>query len=132
MELAQSVLKEIIEHGAVAHGWLGVGLQVLNDGLRQSFGFKDKGGISIAKVNPEGPAAASGLKPGDIITKINDTAITDVKGIVQMLAQLKPNTHYTIEYFRSGKTGKADVLVTPRPSESKAAPTPTSSPTPVH
>lgn len=70
--LAKSVTEEIIKHGKIQRSWLGVDTQPT---FKRS---KDPRGVIISGVMEESPAAAAGLKSGDVLLKINGQA-TDVR-----------------------------------------------------
>ncbi|MCC3262746.1 serine protease, partial [Paenibacillus polymyxa] len=65
IKLALEVMKSIVEHGSVIRGWLGVEVQPLTPELAESFGLQDQGGVVVAGVYRDGPAAQSGMQPGD-------------------------------------------------------------------
>ncbi len=84
------VLEAIVRDGSVTRGWLGVEPQQLNPELAQHFGSQRAEGVIITGVLQNGPAAAAGLRPGDVITQVNGQAIRDVAGLLAAVAALKP------------------------------------------
>jgi serine protease Do len=61
-------------------------------------------GAKINQVSDESPAAKSGLKEGDIITKVNDIKIDGPASLYDAIGKSKPEDKVTISYIRSGKT----------------------------
>ena len=66
--MARDIMTQLIARGRVVRGWLGVVIQDLTPELAASFGVKEDAGVLVAEVMKDGPAAAAGLKPGDVIT----------------------------------------------------------------
>jgi Do/DeqQ family serine protease len=84
------VLESIVKDGAVTRGWLGVEPQQLDPELARHFGVRSPEGVVITGVLQNGPAAAAGLRPGDVITHIEGQPIRDVAGLLGAVAALKP------------------------------------------
>ncbi len=72
---AQYVMKQLIEHGQVQRGWIGIEMQNLTPQLADSFGLDTTHGALVAGVYRNSPAAQAGLSPGDIITHIDGQAV---------------------------------------------------------
>ena len=70
INLAKRIARDLIVKGRVVRGWLGIGLQSLNEDLARSLNVSPHAGILISHVAAQGPGARSGLKPGDVITTI--------------------------------------------------------------
>ncbi|MFT6310979.1 MAG: serine protease Do, partial [Porticoccus sp.] len=75
--LAVDVMAQLKEFGSVSRGWLGVGIQDVDKNLAESFGLASPRGALISYIEQSGPAAAAGVKVGDIIIDFNGTAIGD-------------------------------------------------------
>jgi S1-C subfamily serine protease len=61
------------------------------------------GGVLVASVEPGGPAASAGIKPGDLIVTVNKTTVTNTDDLATVLAQLKPGQKIPVEVIRNGK-----------------------------
>ncbi|MEZ5359970.1 MAG: trypsin-like peptidase domain-containing protein [Candidatus Zixiibacteriota bacterium] len=70
IDIVKAVTKELIAHGRVDRGWIGVHAQPLQD-LESFFGTETNRGVLIASVDPGSPAEQAGLKAGQIIMKYN-------------------------------------------------------------
>lgn len=101
--LAQDVVAQLRENGQVERGWLGVVIQGVNRDLAQSFGLDKPIGALISQLDPEGPAAASGLKVGDIILKFNGREVEESGDLPPMVGRLAPGTKVPVEIMRKGK-----------------------------
>ena len=64
---AKPVIDQLIKHGEVRRGWLGVHIQQVTDEIAETLGLKEASGALVASVMKDGPAEAAGLKAGDII-----------------------------------------------------------------
>lgn len=77
---------------------LGIGVQDLTPQLAQYFGVKE--GVLVTQVNEGTPAARGGMKAGDVITKVHDTAVTSIGDISRALAQVEGGATVTVEVSR--------------------------------
>lgn len=73
--MAKQVLQQLVEQGRVVRGWLGVGIQPLTPELAKKFGVAEQEGVLVNEVFDKDPAAAAGIKPGDVITRIEGSVI---------------------------------------------------------
>ena len=106
----KQVATELIEHGKVARGWLGVSIQEVDSGLAEKLGLDRPMGALITAVLDDTPAAEFGLQKGDVIVAINDEAIENVSHLRAAIAMYKPTTTVSISILRDGQT--QDVSVT--------------------
>ncbi len=113
--LASDVMSQIIEHGRVIRGWLGLELQNLSPQLAESFGLKEHTGVLVAGVVRQSPAYKSGIRPGDIILLFNDKLIRDAKTIQNEIASSRPGSEITISGLRRGKNFEIDAKIDQRP-----------------
>lgn len=79
--LAADVMKQLIAHGKVERGSLGVDAQDLNPRVAAALGIKATSGALITNVLPDSPAAKAGLKPGDLVTSVNGKPVTDAQDL---------------------------------------------------
>jgi serine protease Do len=107
---AMKVKDDLVKTGHVSRGRLGVAVQGLNQTLANSFGLKQPQGALISSVDKDGPAAKAGLQPGDVITAVNGTAISDSSDLPTQIANLKPGTTADVTVWRD-KASK-DIKVT--------------------
>ncbi len=71
-------------------------------------------GAKLIKVSDNSPAENAGLKPGDVITKINDKEVFDHEQLVKAISEFKPNDKITVHYTRNGKKNKAAISLAGR------------------
>ncbi|MCW9025227.1 MAG: trypsin-like peptidase domain-containing protein [Gammaproteobacteria bacterium] len=119
MSLAKDVMTQIIEYGEVKRGWLGVGIQEITDELAQSFRLRSKDGVILSGVMRDGPADKADLAVGDVITHINNQAITNVHNALNLISQNKPGQSVKINGIRNGQKFETEAIVGQRPREEK-------------
>ena len=99
---AKSIANQIISTGSVHHGYMGISMNDVTPENAQFFNLKDAFGAIVAQVTPGSPAAAAGLKSGDVIEKLNG-AIIDNGGTLQLdVAQMTPGTRIQLGILRNG------------------------------
>ncbi len=100
IDVAMRIEQQLVQHGKVSHGRLGVTIQDVSQPLAESFGLKKAEGALISTVEKGSPADKAGLQPGDIILKLNDTDIADSSDLPPLVANLQPGTRVTLEVWR--------------------------------
>lgn len=110
VSLAKSVLMEIVQHGAVIRGWLGIEPQVLNEQLAKSLGVPNIPGLLVSGIFKNGPAHIAGVQPGDIITMLDGKLITDPKEAMNLISSKRPKEQVKIGILRQGK--EYDIVAT--------------------
>jgi serine protease DegS len=116
IQLAEEVMRQIIEHGHVIRGWLGITGQDLTPVLAESLDIEFRKGVLISGVLDDGPADQAGLRPGDLITKIDRLAINGSPTMLQMIAAKPPGSPLTITLVRDGHEMEQVAVVGERPS----------------
>ena len=87
---ARSVMASIVQDGKVTRGWIGVEPRELSPELAETFGLKQASGVIITGVLQNGPAAQAGVRPGDLILKVDGHAVSTVPELLSRVAALKP------------------------------------------
>lgn len=113
--LARDVMQQIIEHGRVLRGWLGIEAQDLTPQLAESLGFDDTNGVLIAAVLPNGPADQAQLKAGDIIITIDFKPVINSRDSLNQIAGFAPDTNITLGIIRQGIKMEVNAMVNERP-----------------
>ncbi|MFZ4119529.1 MAG: Do family serine endopeptidase [Polynucleobacter sp.] len=120
INIAKQVMESILTNGSVTRGWIGVEPQNLSKELAESLNLpKDTTGVLISGVLEGGPADKAGMKPGDVLTQVNDQAVNDVVTLLNRIAQTSPGDAAKINLVRKGKPMALKVQVGKRP-KSKA------------
>ncbi len=105
----KAVAAQIKDRGYVERGWIGVQVQPVTKEIAESLGLKEADGALVSGTEPNGPAAKAGLKPGDVVTSINGSAVKDSRDLARKIAGITPNTAVKVAYVRDGKAQTANV-----------------------
>lgn len=117
--LAKGVMKQIIEHGHVVRGWLGLEAQDLTPALAESLGLDTRQrGVLIAGVLRGGPADTAGIQPGDILTAIGDFTVSTSTEAMKIISELRPDTIVVLSGAREGKQFTSRARIIQRPPSS--------------
>jgi serine protease Do len=100
--LVKNVMDQLRDHGSVHRGYIGVQAGPLNADVAARLGVSGTGGVVISKVGTDTPAAKSGLKDGDILTKIAGQLVKDPRHLQQMVAGLPIGKPVEIAVVRDG------------------------------
>ena len=119
---AIEIMQQLIQHGHVIRGYLGIEVQDISPELAESFHLKDAQGVIVAGILRNGPADKAGLKPGDIIKKLNDQEIDSTKRVMNTIAAIKPDSKITLEIVRQGKDMTLKGKVDQRPEQRRPRP----------
>lgn len=121
IDVAMNVKEQLVAHGKVSHGRLGVTIQEVSQSLADSFALKSTAGALVSSVEKGSPAAAAGLEPGDIILKLDDTAIGRSSDLPPLVAALKPGTKIKLQVWRKGASHDIALSVGEIPGASLAS-----------
>jgi len=99
--MAKQVLQQLVAQGRVVRGWLGVGIQPLTPELAKKFGVTEQEGVLVNEVFEKDPAAAAGIKPGDVITRIEGAVIDSPNRLSRIIAGLLPGATAKVEVVRN-------------------------------
>ena len=111
IEIASYVATQLLLHGKVTRGKLGVSAQEMTQGLADSFGLDRMDGVLVSAVEPGGPAAKAGLEPGDVILALDDEEVTSSIDLPARVAAIKPGTSIRLMVFHRGYTKAVNVTV---------------------
>ncbi|TSE36009.1 S1C family serine protease [Tepidimonas charontis] len=116
MATAREVMDAIVRDGSVTRGWIGVEPQELTPELAEHFGVPKTRGVIVTGVLQNGPAAQAGIQPGDVITRVGQTPVRDVPGLLAAVAALRPGVPAEIEIQRRDGVQRLTVVPQRRPA----------------
>ncbi|MDR4480810.1 MAG: Do family serine endopeptidase [Nitrospira sp.] len=112
--MAKHVMHQLITKGKVVRAWLGVGLQPLTPELANKFGVGENEGVLVNEVFERDPAALAGIKPGDVITKVDGALVDTTNKLSRLVGGLEPGSTTRVEVVRDGKRINLDVALSER------------------
>jgi serine protease Do len=110
-DVAKNVIAQLKDNGKVARGWLGVQIQPVSQDIADSLGLKDAKGAIVDKAEKDSPAAAAGVKDGDVITAVNGEAVADSHDLALKVAALGPKREAELTIVRNGSTETVKVTL---------------------
>ena len=119
-QTALKIMDEIIAHGKVRRGWLGLEPQDVTADIAKAFNLKQTRGVIIASMVNNGPAAKAGLMVGDIIIQLNTEPVTGVSQMMHDIASIPPQTAIRLKVLRGGKPVDLQVVLAERPQAENA------------
>ncbi|NIB41870.1 PDZ domain-containing protein [Pseudomaricurvus alkylphenolicus] len=102
-DTAVKVMQDLVSYGQVVRGWLGIEAQQMTQELAKSFNLDTPHGVIITAIYNNGPAHKAGLRPGDIIRRMNNIVVSDGRLSMNQIAQGRPGDAIEIEVLRNGK-----------------------------
>ncbi len=103
--------QQLKDNGKVARGWLGVQIQPVSQDIADSLGLKDAKGAIVDKAEKDSPAAAAGLKDGDVITSVNGEAVANSHDLARKIAALGPKKEAELTIVRNGSPQTVKVML---------------------
>jgi serine protease Do len=103
IEVALKVESQLVNHGKVSRGRLGLGIQSISQDLAESFGMDKTYGALVSEVEKDSPAEKAGIKIGDVILKFNGFNIESSQDLPPLVADEMPGTYVKIQIWRDKK-----------------------------
>ena len=120
-ELAKPVIDALRRGERPSRGYLGVGLQPVDEDIAGSLGLpKDRGEI-VRTVQPGTPAAKAGIQQGDVILTVGGKAVTPDETVSYLVANTRVGSRVPVEIIRGGRRMTIQVTVEQRPTEEELA-----------
>jgi serine protease Do len=120
-ELAKPVIDALRRGEKPQRGYLGVGLQPVDEDIAGSLGLpKDRGEI-VRTVQPNDPAAKAGIRQGDVIITVNKREVNPDETVSYLIANTPVGSRVPVEIIRNGKRMTIPVTVGQRPTEEELA-----------
>lgn len=118
VDIAKKVVDDLIKYEVVQKALIGANVIDYDYATAKKYDLdinvKQFNGVVLEKLERDGPAANAGLKPGDIISKINGVAVNSKSAFEETLAYLYPGDKITIQYQRGNKTETAALTLVNR------------------
>jgi serine protease Do len=121
INMARSVMDQIVSHGKVVRGYLGVYIQDVSPDIAKQFGLSENRGVLIGDVSPDTPGAKAGLKRGDVVLALNGQPTSGADQLRLRISQMPPGSTAKLQIYRDGKTQDVDVTLGELPTEKTAS-----------
>ncbi len=102
-QLVHATADQIIKHGKVEHGYLGISINDVTPDNAHFFGLKDASGAIVAQVSPDSPASKGGLHQGDVITELNGDKVLNSSALQVAVSEMNPGSALKLNVMRDGK-----------------------------
>jgi serine protease Do len=109
VNMARHDMDQIIEHGKVERGYLGILPQDVTPSIAKAFNTNEVTGALVGDVTPGSPAARGGLEKGDIILSVDGKAVADANQLRLAVGQMSPNQTVSLKVLRNGRTQEVSV-----------------------
>ncbi|MFO1154780.1 MAG: DegQ family serine endoprotease [Rhodospirillales bacterium] len=122
------VIQQLIDHGEVRRGWLGVRIQQVNEEIAEALGLSSPTGALVASVIPGGPAEKAKIKDGDVILEFDGKPVDQMRRLPRAVADTEVGKTVPVKIWRAGKemTLKVEVAALKEEDEEKQAAAPQS------
>ncbi|MGH8666687.1 MAG: DegQ family serine endoprotease [Burkholderiales bacterium] len=121
IDTAMQVKAQLVKYGKVTRGRLGITIQEVNQSLANSFGMDRAHGALVSSVVDGSPAEKAGVKPGDVVLKVDGAPIQRSIDLSSRIAAMKPGSSATLEVWRNGKPRELAVVIGEAPSQQVAS-----------
>lgn len=111
ISVAMDIADQLRDDGRVSRGWLGVVIQPVSRDLAESFGMDSPSGALIADLDPNGPAARSGLRAGDVIIEVDGEEVESSTTLPRLIGRVSPGNDVELTLMRDGERRSQDVTV---------------------
>ena len=110
-QMVRTVSQQIIAHGKVEHGYLGISLNDVTPDNASFFNLKTAEGAIVAQVTPDSPASRGGLKQGDVVAQINGQNVVNSSALQVAVSEVAPGTKIALGILRNGQPQTVNVTV---------------------
>ncbi len=100
---ARNVSQQIIAHGKVEHGYLGISMNDVTPDNAHFFNLSDAAGAIVAQITPDSPAARAGLQQGDVLRELNGARLLNGQALQVAVSETQPGTSISVGILRDGK-----------------------------
>jgi serine protease Do len=111
IEVAMNVREQLVKTGRVVRGRIGVVVQDLDAGLASSFGLERPQGALVSDVESGGPAQKAGLRPGDVVLRVNGQPVERIPDLSGAISRQPPGEEATLTIWRGRRQQDVKVRV---------------------
>lgn len=120
-EMAKGVVSQLIAHGSVERGWLGVSIGPVTPDIASSLNLASAKGAMVQSITDDSPAAKAGVREGDVITHFGEREIAHVQDLTRAVADTKAGTTRDLKIMRDGRAQTLKVNIAALKDDDAAA-----------
>ncbi len=109
--IAEKVMEDILEHGEIQRGFLGIEISELDSRRAEELGLDKFRGAYVENVQRGGSADEAGIKKGDLITAVDDREIRNPSELIERIGRKRPGDEVKLEYYRNGRKREATAVL---------------------
>ncbi|MBI3636020.1 MAG: Do family serine endopeptidase [Candidatus Rokubacteria bacterium] len=113
--MVKRVTAQLMDRGKVTRGWLGVSLQPITPELAQSLGLRGTGGAVVARVSPQSPAAAAGLRQNDVVVAFDGIPVEDYHHLQRLAAEAEVGRTVKLDIVRDRERRPVEMKIAEAP-----------------
>ena len=110
------VVGDLLRTGRATHAYLGVVPDQVTPQVAAQLGLDQAAGVLVREVGEGTPAAAAGLRPGDVLTRLDDQQLDTVEDFLGELRQHRPGDRVTLTFVRDGREQQATATLADNPN----------------
>ena len=109
--IAAQIVNQLKDKGEVVRGWIGVSVQDVSDEIAETMKIEKSKGAFVTEITKDGPADQAGILPTDIIVKIDDAEILEMKMLPKIISKYRIGKTAKLTLLRQGKVKSVSVKV---------------------
>ena len=121
INMASAIMDQIIEHGSVERGLLGINIQDLTPDLAEALGMPVAEGALVSRVFDDSAAQEAGVLDGDVVMSVNGNVVLGASDLRNEVGLLRVGETATLEIVRDGDPMVIDAIIKARPEEPQLA-----------
>ncbi len=111
VNIVQKVVDDLMEYGSVQRAFIGVSIRDIDSKLAEEKDVKTLGGVYVAGLTDGGAAAESGIKEGDVITKVNGVRVKSSPELQEQVSRYRPGDKIKVSLFRGESEKTVNVVL---------------------
>jgi serine protease Do len=119
--MVRDVMSQIIKTGKVTRGFMGLSIQDITSDLAAALKLGHTRGALVGDVDPKGPAAQSGIQPGDVIVEANGKPVASSRELRLMVSSMAPGSQLDLRVARGGQTRNVTLTLSELPVKEETA-----------
>ncbi len=112
VNIVKKVMDDFMNYGGVQRAYLGVTFSEIDSEFAKKMGLDELNGVYVVEVSENGAASNAGIKPGDVIVKIDNSQISSKSTFLEAIGTHRPGDKVEIEVIRNGKPKQFEVTLT--------------------